>query len=277
MAQEKVKFPVYSFQNECCIVFIALIVFVASVTGTGDDELPLSDALIASLILLLGITFCLFYKLGFSRIDSTDMIQIGRELTPLIKISTRIVNIKDISIKKHTERHSERDEIGRDQETTISYRFIQVNEETILKYRMNDLYLLFGGGPIKKLERMIPEITSRKYTEEIFDEDLRIFSLLLDGNIEKKIKVRSAKELLENISNFDNDSILVYLEDAKDKGRQIEFCSKADEDIALVKEILGDEIIRKEIINIENFNLFMEMITEALRNCETSGEEWWNN
>lgn len=277
MAQEKVKFPVYSFQNECCIVFIALIVFVASVTGTGDDELPLSDALIASLILLLGITFCLFYKLGFSRIDSTDMIQIGRELTPLIKFSTRIVNIKDISIKKHTERHSERDEIGRDQETTISYRFIQVNEETILKYRMNDLYLLFGGGPIKKLERMIPEITSRKYTEEIFDEDLRIFSLLLDGNIEKKIKVRSAKELLENISNFDNDSILVYLEDAKNKGRQIEFCSKADEDIALVKEILGDEIIRKEIINIENFNLFMEMITEALRNCETSGEEWWNN
>ena len=277
MAQEKVKFPVYSFQNECCIVFIALIVFIASVTGTGDDELPLSDALIASLILLLGITFCLFYKLGFSRIDSTDMIQIGRELTPLIKFSTRIVNIKDISIKKHTERHSERDEIGRDQETTISYRFIQVNEETILKYRMNDLYLLFGGGPIKKLERMIPEITSRKYTEEIFDEDLRIFSLLLDGNIEKKIKVRSAKELLENISNFDNDSILVYLEDAKNKGRQIEFCSKADEDIALVKEILGDEIIRKEIINIENFNLFMEMITEALRNCETSGEEWWNN
>ena len=277
MAQEKVKFPVYSFQNECCIVFIALIVFLASVTGTGDDELPLSDALIASLILLLGITFCLFYKLGFSRIDSTDMIQIGRELTPLIKFSTRIVNIKDISIKKHTERHSERDEIGRDQETTISYRFIQVNEETILKYRMNDLYLLFGGGPIKKLERMIPEIKSRKYTEEIFDEDLRIFSLLLDGNIEKKIKVRSAKELLENISNFDNDSILVYLEDAKDKGRQIEFCSKADEDIALVKEILGDEIIRKEIINIENFNLFMEMITEALRNCETSGEEWWNN
>ena len=277
MAQEKVKFPVYSFQNECCIVFIALIVFVASVTGTGDDELPLSDALIASLILLLGITFCLFYKLGFSRIDSTDMIQIGRELTPLIKFSTRIVNIKDISIKKHTERHSERDEIGRDQETTISYRFIQVNEETILKYRMNDLYLLFGGGPIKKLERMIPEIKSRKYTEEIFDEDLRIFSLLLDGNIEKKIMVRSAKELLENISNFDNDSILVYLEDAKDKGRQIEFCSKADEDIALVKEILGDEIIRKEIINIENFNLFMEMITEALRNCETSGEEWWNN
>ena len=277
MAQEKVKFPVYSFQNGCCIVFIALIVFIASVTGTGDDELPLSDALIAYLILLLGITFCLFYKLGFSRIDSTDMIHIGRELTPLIKFSTRIVNIKDISIKKHTERHSERDEIGRDQETTISYRFIQVNEETILKYRMNDLYLLFGGGPIKKLERMIPEITSRKYTEEIFDEDLRIFSLLLDGNIEKKIKVRSAKELLENISNFDNDSILVYLEDAKDKGRQIEFCSKADEDIALVKEILGDEIIRKEIINIENFNLFMEMITEALRNCETSGEEWWNN
>jgi hypothetical protein len=162
MAQEKVKFPVYSFQNECCIVFIALIVFIASVTGTGDDELPLSDALIASLILLLGITFCLFYKLGFSRIDSTDMIQIGRELTPLIKFSTRIVNIKDISIKKHTERHSERDEIGRDQETTISYRFIQVSEETILKYRMNDLYLLFGGGPIKKLKKIISQTISDK-------------------------------------------------------------------------------------------------------------------
>ena len=162
MAQERVKFPVYSFQNGCCILFTVLLVIIASFTGTGDDELPLSDALIASLILLLGITFCLFYKLGFSRIDSTDMIQIGRELTPLIKFSTRIVNIKDISIKKHTERHSERDEIGRDQETTISYRFIQVSEETILKYRMNDLYLLFGGGPIKKLKKMISQTISDK-------------------------------------------------------------------------------------------------------------------
>ena len=90
------------------------------------------------------------------------MIQIGRELTPLIKFSTRIVNIKDISIKKHTERHSERDEIGRDKETTISYRFIQVSEKTILKYRMNDLYLLFGGGPIKKLKKMISQTISDK-------------------------------------------------------------------------------------------------------------------
>ena len=51
---------------------------------TGDDELPLSDALIASLVLLLGIIFCLFYKFEFIRIDSTGMIQIRRELTPLI-------------------------------------------------------------------------------------------------------------------------------------------------------------------------------------------------
>ena len=157
MTQEHVKFPVYSFQNGCCIVLIVLLVFIASVTGTGDDELPLSDALIASLILLLGIIFCLFYKLEFSRIDSTSMIQIRRELTPLIKFSTRIINTKDISIKKHTERHSERDDMGRDQETTISYRLIQVNEETILKYKMNDLYFLFGGGPIRKLEKMINE------------------------------------------------------------------------------------------------------------------------
>lgn len=157
MTQERVKFPVYSFQNGCCIVFIVLLVFIASVTGTGDDELPLSDALIASLILLLGIIFCLFYKLDFSRIDSTGMIQIRRELTPLIKFSTLIINPKDISIKKHTERHSERDDMGRDHETTISYRLIQVNEETILKYKMNDLHFLFGGGPIRKLQKMINE------------------------------------------------------------------------------------------------------------------------
>ena len=157
MTQERVKFPVYSFQNGCCIVFIVLLVFIASVTGTGDDELPLSDALIASLILLLGIIFCLFYKLDFSRIDSTGMIQIRRELTPLIKFSTLIINPKDISIKKHTERHSERDDMGRDHETTISYRLIQVNEETILKYKMNGLHFLFGGGPIRKLQKMINE------------------------------------------------------------------------------------------------------------------------
>ena len=90
MAQEEVKFPVYSLQNGCCIVFIALIVFIASVTGTGDDELPLSDALLASIIPLLGAIFCLFYKIEFSRIDSTDRIQIRRELTPMIKFSNWI-------------------------------------------------------------------------------------------------------------------------------------------------------------------------------------------
>ena len=155
MTQERVKFPVYSFQNGCCFLFIVLLVIIASFTGTGEDELPLSDALIASFILLPGIIFCLFYKFEFSRIDSTGMIQIRRELTPLIKFSTRIVNPKDISIKKHTERHSETDDMGREHETTISYRLIQVNEETILKYKMNDLHFLFGGGPIRKLQKMI--------------------------------------------------------------------------------------------------------------------------
>ena len=154
MATDKVKFSVYELQKSW-IIFIAILVFIVSVTGTGDDELPLSGALLASIIPLLGAIFCLFYKIEFSRIDSTDRIQIRRELTPMIKFSTRIVNIEDISIKKHTDRYSERDEMGREQETTVSYRFVQINEEIILKYRMNDLFLLFGGGPIKKLEKII--------------------------------------------------------------------------------------------------------------------------
>ena len=157
MNKESVKFPVYSIQNGCCILFIVLLVIIAFFTGPGDDELPLSDALFASSILLLGIIFCLFYKFEFSRTDSTGMIQIRRELTPLIKFSTRIVNPKDISIIEHTERHSQVDDMGREHETSISYRLIQVNEETILKYKMNDLHFLFGGGPIRKLQKMINE------------------------------------------------------------------------------------------------------------------------
>tara|TARA_B100000900_G_scaffold415912_1_gene447831 strand:+ start:1866 stop:2357 length:492 start_codon:yes stop_codon:yes gene_type:complete len=154
MDTDKVKFPVYELQN-LWIVFIVILVIIVSATGTGDDELPLSDALMASLIPLLGLIFCLFYKIEFSRIDSSEMIQIRRELTPMIKFSPRIVNIDDISIKKHTDRYSERDEMGHEREETVSYRFVLVNEEIIVKYRMNDLFLLFGGGPVKKLEKMI--------------------------------------------------------------------------------------------------------------------------
>tara|TARA_B100001093_G_scaffold369212_1_gene354176 strand:- start:345 stop:1142 length:798 start_codon:yes stop_codon:yes gene_type:complete len=253
----------------------AILIIVAF---TSEGEIPLIIALVASTILLLCIFISMLYKVEFIRTDSSDSVELNWEITPFWKLSNRVVRVEQLSRKKvvsHSETYDS--DTNSYSKKTNSEWVIRVEDEIIFTYPVKLYHQIFNFGPMKKLERMIPEITSRKYTEENFDEDLRIFSLLLDGNIEKKIKVRSATELLENISNFDNDSILVYLEDAKDKGRQIEFCSKADEDIALVKEILGDEIIRKEIINIENYNLFMEMITEALRNCETSGEEWWNN
>lgn len=253
----------------------AILIIVAF---TSEGEIPLIIALVASTMLVLCIFISMLYKVEFSRIDSSDSVELNWEITPFWKLSNRVVRVEQLSREKVEHSETIYDSHNNPVPSKIKSEWvIRVEDEIIFTYPIKIYHQIFNFGPMKKLERMIPEIISRKKTEEIFDEDLRIFSVLLDGNIEKKIKVRSAKELLENISNFDNDSILVYLEDTKDKGRQIEFSSKVDEDLALVKEILGDEIIRKEIINIENYNLFMEMITEALRNCETSGKEWWNN
>lgn len=113
-----------------------------------------------------------------------------------------------------------------------------------------------------------------------FEGGFRTFSVLIDETMEKEFEARSTAELLEIISSFGGDSELIYLEDSKEKGRQLEFSflgGKGGDDHVSVRELLGEELIREEIVNVEkNYGEIIDFVEETLRNCGTDDEEWWN-
>jgi hypothetical protein len=113
-----------------------------------------------------------------------------------------------------------------------------------------------------------------------FEGGSRSFSALIDGTKEKEFEARSTTELLEILSSFGGDSELIYLEDTKEKGRQLEISflgDKGGDDHVSVRELLGEELIREEIVNVErNPGEIIDFVEETLRNCGTDDEDWWN-
>ena len=156
MVKESVRFSVYNFQ-QLWVLFAIILCVIVYFTGNGENDLPIFNAILASIIPLLGLVFCLFYKTEFSRIDSSDVIEIRRQLTPMIKFSKRSVSTKDISIKNRTEIRWESQEAGPDKKITMSFKQITVEEEIILEYEIKGLNMLLGIDPIKKLEKMISD------------------------------------------------------------------------------------------------------------------------
>jgi hypothetical protein len=106
----------------------------------------------------------------------------------------------------------------------------------------------------------------------------RTFSVLIDGSTEKEFQASSVGQLLENIPY--SDEFILFLEDTKEKGRQLQFSflgDKGGDDHLSIKELLGDELIREEIVNVErNPGEIIDFVEETLRNCGTDEEDWWN-
>ena len=73
---------------------------------------------------------------------------------------------------------------------------------------------------------------------------------------------------------------MIYLEDTREKGRQLEFSflgDKGGDAHVSVKELLGDELIREEIVNVErNPGEIIDFVEETFRNCGAHEEDWWN-
>ena len=105
------------------------------------------------------------------------------------------------------------------------------------------------------------------------------YTLLLNGEKEIKIHVNSQGDLLQKISNIESDSFIIYLEDSKSKGRQLEFNFLGDrggDDYLQIRELIAGEEIRSEEINVEkNFQRIFSFIKEALNNTNND-EDWWN-
>lgn len=112
-----------------------------------------------------------------------------------------------------------------------------------------------------------------------FEGGKKQFTLLLDGNKEIEIKVRSQGDLFQKISNIESDSFIMYLEESKSKGRQLEFNflgDKGGDDYLQIRELIADQEIRSEEINVEkNFQRIFSFIKEALDNANND-EDWWD-
>ena len=101
--------------------------------------------------------------------------------------------------------------------------------------------------------------------------------LLLDGKKEIEIKVRSQGDLIQKISNIESDSFIMYLEDSKSRGRQLEFNFLGDkdgDDYLQIRELISDEEIRSEDINVEKNFEIPSFIKEAMDNAN-SDDNWW--
>ena len=113
-----------------------------------------------------------------------------------------------------------------------------------------------------------------------FEGGSRTFSALIDGTKEKEFEARSTTELLSILSSFGGDSELIYLEDTKEKGRQLEISflgDKGGDDHVSVRELLGEELIREEIVNVmRDPGEIMDFVEKTLRNCGADEEDWWN-
>jgi len=136
------------------------ILIIAGLTSEGD--IPLIIGMIASTILVFCIFLSIFYKVEFSRVDSSDSVELNWEITPFWKLSNRVVRVDQLSREKVNSSDTEFDSRGDLASTQTSSNWvIRVEDEIIFTYPVKFLHQIFNFGPMKKLEAMIPEIKSK--------------------------------------------------------------------------------------------------------------------
>ena len=108
----------------------------------------------------------------------------------------------------------------------------------------------------------------------------RTFTVLLSDGQEMSFEASSEGGLFSTLSNIDDDSFVLYLDESKAEGRLLEFTYLEEgpqEDRVRVREYVGQELISDETFNIEtDMSGMMDIITQARRNSEKTDEKWWS-
>lgn len=108
----------------------------------------------------------------------------------------------------------------------------------------------------------------------------RSFTVLLGGGQEKTFEVRSEGDLLNILSNIDDDLFVLYLDESKKEGRLLEFRyieEQGEDDKLRIREFSGQDPVSEETVNIErDMSKVMTIVRQALRNSEKSDEKWWS-
>ena len=108
----------------------------------------------------------------------------------------------------------------------------------------------------------------------------RSFTVLLGGGQEKTFEVRSEGDLLNILSNIDDDLFVLYLDESKKEGRLLEFRyieEQGEDDKLRIREFSGQDPVSEETVNIDrDMSKVMDIVRQALRNSEKSDEKWWS-
>ena len=161
MSKESVKFRAAPMVLDI-LGWVSLFAILIIAGLTSEGEIPLIIGLVASTILVLCILISMLYKVEFSRIDSSDSVELNWEITPFWKLSNRVVRVEQLSIEKvsHSETKYDSDNNSYNNKTNSEW-VVRVGDEIIFKYPVKFYHQIFNIGPMKKLERMIPEIKSK--------------------------------------------------------------------------------------------------------------------
>jgi len=154
MVKETVKFRVAPVLLDIIGLLVSPIAILITIGFYSEGEIPLIIALIASIILSVFIFISMMYKVEFSRIDADDTVELNWEITPFWKLSNRVIKVEELSREKRTTQ-------GDDNSGGFSEWIIRIEDEIIFRYPDRLYHKIFSFGPMKKLEKMIPEIKSK--------------------------------------------------------------------------------------------------------------------
>ena len=108
----------------------------------------------------------------------------------------------------------------------------------------------------------------------------RTFTVLLSDGQEMSFEARSEWALFSTLSDIDDDSFILYLDESKAEGRLLEFTYLEEgpqEDRVRVREYSGQELISDEILSVEtDMSRMMDIIRQASRKSKKTDEKWWS-
>ena len=121
---------------------------------------------------------------------------------------------------------------------------------------------------------------AKKANEDVYEGEVKTLRFMIDGE-EINREVKKLNDIFEVMMEMDKKSIL-YLDESGKMGRNIEFYldTSGEDDMMEVKELLAGELIREEVINLDDDPFkaaeFISSALEASASDEEKGNQWWN-
>ena len=106
------------------------------------------------------------------------------------------------------------------------------------------------------------------------------YVVLLENGQEAQIMGRTEGELLQSISNIEDDCFTVLLTDEREGGKmlKVEHTSQGGyQELVVMRLLKGDELIKEETLDVDkDVALIFSFIRESIRSSSEEGAEWWS-